>query len=64
MTFPTKLKPETIARRAREIAEARAASRALLIDRLTAKVAAEGPASIWAEMLAETLERDAMERGA
>jgi hypothetical protein len=50
-----KMKPETIARRARERAAERAAKRADLIRRLEAKVAEHGPKSIWAEMLAEQL---------
>jgi hypothetical protein len=47
------MKPETIARRAAEMAVQREASRRIMRDRLTEKAAAEGPGSIWAEMLAE-----------
>ena len=47
------MKPETLARRAAEMAAQREASRRILRCRLAEKVAAEGPGSIWAEMLAE-----------
>lgn len=47
------MKPETLARRARERAEERVASRAELVASLEAKVAEHGPESIWAGLLAE-----------
>jgi len=53
MAFPKKLKPATIKRLAERRAAERKASRADLIARLEEKTKAEGPDSIWAEMLAE-----------
>ena len=50
-------KPETIARRAREHRAERQANSASLIKRLAEKASAEGPDSIWTEMLAERLQR-------
>lgn len=50
------LKPETIARLAQERQQAIAERKANLIARLRAAVAEHGPDSIYAEMLAETLE--------
>ena len=47
------MKPETIARRVAEMTAQREASRRILRCRLAEKAAAEGPDSIWAEMLAE-----------
>ncbi len=49
--------PETIKRRSRELAEARARSRASLIERLRAAVRQHGQDSIYAEMLQEALSR-------
>lgn len=47
------MEPETIARRAREHAAERKASTRTLRDRLAAKAKAEGPDSIWAELLSD-----------
>lgn len=52
------MKPETIARRARERAVARAERRADLIRRLQSKVDQHGPDSIWADMLADARKID------
>jgi len=53
MAFPKKLKPATIKRLAERRAAERKASRTNLIARLEEKAKAEGPDSIWAEMLTE-----------
>lgn len=53
MTPRAPMKPETIARRAAEHATARAAQSAECLRRIAEKAEQEGPASIWAEMLAE-----------
>jgi hypothetical protein len=47
------MKPETIARRSAEMIAQREAMRQIMRSRLAEKAAAEGPDSIWAEMLAE-----------
>jgi hypothetical protein len=54
------MKPETAARRAREHAEDSARRHVALVATLCEKAArdSEGEGGIWAEMLAETLERD------
>ena len=49
------MKPETIARRAKERAIETSERRADLLSRLQQKAATCGPDSIWAEMLLETL---------
>jgi len=51
------MKPETIARRAAERVLARKRSSEELERRLQEKAEAEGPGSIWAEMLAERAAR-------
>jgi hypothetical protein len=51
------MKPETIARRAKERKAEQAAQTEDLLARLKAKAEAEGPDSIWAEMYDETYER-------
>jgi hypothetical protein len=56
MPFPTTMKPETIARRGRERAKAKAEQRACLIARLRAKAQAEG--GIWQELLDQQLAAD------
>lgn len=48
-----KLKPETVKRLAAEHRKQREAQKARLIARLSEKAAAEGPDSIWTEMLSE-----------
>lgn len=53
MTRNVTMRPETIARRAREREVATAERRASLISRLEAQVAEHGTDSIWAEMLEE-----------
>ena len=53
MAFPKQLKPETIARLAREREQQRIEQRASTIARLQEAVAEKGPDSIYAEMLAE-----------
>jgi len=49
----SKMKPETIARRAKERVQQVAERKRILRRRLAVKAKAEGPDSIWAEMLAE-----------
>lgn len=49
---PRPMKPETIARRARERAAERMSSKASRVERLTELTARHGSDSIWAELLA------------
>lgn len=51
------MKPETVARRERERAQATKDRRRVLLARLAEKAQTEGSDSIWAEMLAEQLAR-------
>ena len=53
-----RMKPETIARRARERAESQKARRAELARRLVEKTREHGPDSIWADMLRDGIEAD------
>ena len=55
MTFPIKMKPETIARRKIQHQKEMEARHKDLIKRLQEKVDLEGKDSIWAEMLEERL---------
>lgn len=52
-----KMKPETIARRAREAAAEKLRRRTEAVERLTRLAERDGPDSIWADMLVEASAR-------